>query len=166
MNKQADINEYIEALKLSRKFSSQIVCHETIDPQPASYKSTVEPLLPETTRALKDHKISDLYTHQAEALDLIRSGSDVVVATPTASGKSMIYNIPVLEAYCERLTHMHCIYSRSKHWHRINRKRLKNFLQQPAYLLGKAGQEGFQLSMMAIRNRISGANCERIPRRF
>jgi len=33
-----------------------------------------------------------------EAIDLIRQGENVVVMTPTASGKSLIYNIPVIES--------------------------------------------------------------------
>jgi len=42
--------------------------------------------------------LNRLYTHQARAIDLIRSGRSVVTATPTASGKSLIYNLPVLES--------------------------------------------------------------------
>jgi DEAD/DEAH box helicase domain-containing protein len=39
-----------------------------------------------------------LYEHQVRATDLVRAGRNIVVATPTASGKSLIYNLPVLEA--------------------------------------------------------------------
>ncbi len=42
--------------------------------------------------------VRDLYEHQVRATDLVRSGQNIVVATPTASGKSLIYNLPVLEA--------------------------------------------------------------------
>jgi DEAD/DEAH box helicase domain-containing protein len=45
--------------------------------------------------------VDQLYAHQARAVDLVRAGRHVVVATPTASGKSLIYNLPVLEA-CHR----------------------------------------------------------------
>jgi len=41
--------------------------------------------------------IKDLFKHQVDAVDLIRSGRHLVVATPTASGKTLIYNLPVLE---------------------------------------------------------------------
>ena len=50
------------------------------------------------SRALSRIGVSRLYTHQARAVDLIRSGRCVVAATPTASGKSLIYNLPVLES--------------------------------------------------------------------
>jgi len=52
----------------------------------------------EITRCLKSLGISGLYAHQVQAMQLIRDGKDTVVATPTASGKSLIYNLPVLEA--------------------------------------------------------------------
>jgi DEAD/DEAH box helicase domain-containing protein len=42
--------------------------------------------------------VRELYEHQCRAVDLVRAGRHVVVATPTASGKSLIYNLPVLEA--------------------------------------------------------------------
>lgn len=42
--------------------------------------------------------VEKLYSHQAHALDLIRSGRHVVAATPTASGKTLIYTLPVLES--------------------------------------------------------------------
>ena len=41
--------------------------------------------------------VSDLYSHQSEAINHIRSNASVVVATPTASGKTLIYTLPVLE---------------------------------------------------------------------
>ncbi|RXM21793.1 DEAD/DEAH box helicase, partial [Citrobacter sp. AAK_AS5] len=42
--------------------------------------------------------VGELYEHQVLATDQIRAGLHTVVATPTASGKSLIYNLPVLEA--------------------------------------------------------------------
>ena len=101
MGRETDINEYIAALKTSRKFGSQIVCHETFEARKASYQSPATPLRPETIRSLSALGISDLYSHQVEALDHIAAGADIVVATPTASGKSLIYNIPVLESYIQ-----------------------------------------------------------------
>ncbi len=55
--------------------------------------------LPEPVReALLRRGIDRLYVHQAEALAAVRAGRDVVVCTPTASGKSLCYQLPVLEA--------------------------------------------------------------------
>jgi len=55
--------------------------------------------LPEgLAHALRDRGIARLYSHQARAIDAARSGRHVVVATPTASGKSLCFHVPVLEA--------------------------------------------------------------------
>ena len=48
-------------------------------------------------KLLKDSGIERLYTHQVQAIDAIRSGEDVAIVTSTASGKTLCYNVPVLE---------------------------------------------------------------------
>ena len=50
------------------------------------------------TQALHQRGIRELYSHQARAFDLASRGKHVVVATPTASGKSLCYNLPILQA--------------------------------------------------------------------
>ncbi|MCD6182818.1 MAG: DEAD/DEAH box helicase, partial [Thermovirga sp.] len=49
-------------------------------------------------KALEKQGVQRLYSHQVEAIKMIQEGKNVVLATPTASGKSLCYNIPVLEA--------------------------------------------------------------------
>ena len=46
--------------------------------------------------ALEREGIQRLYSHQAQAIEAIQNGRDVVVVTPTASGKTLCYNLPVL----------------------------------------------------------------------
>src|SRR5919198_5279586 len=50
------------------------------------------------TNALEGRGITQLYTHQAEAIEHAIAGRNVVVTTPTASGKTLCYNAPVLNA--------------------------------------------------------------------
>src|SRR5438477_4384524 len=50
------------------------------------------------TRVLASRGIGQLYTHQAEAIDHALAGRNVVVITPTASGKTLCYNAPVMNA--------------------------------------------------------------------
>ncbi|MFA9409943.1 MAG: DEAD/DEAH box helicase, partial [Deltaproteobacteria bacterium] len=55
-------------------------------------------LAPGVVRALHQRGIRELYSHQARAFDLASRGKHVVVATPTASGKSLCYNLPILQS--------------------------------------------------------------------
>ncbi|MEF8856921.1 MAG: DEAD/DEAH box helicase, partial [Haloplanus sp.] len=47
--------------------------------------------------ALAERGIDRLYRHQVDAIEAVREGSDVVLATPTASGKSLAYTVPAFE---------------------------------------------------------------------
>ncbi|MEF8826837.1 MAG: DEAD/DEAH box helicase, partial [Halapricum sp.] len=47
--------------------------------------------------ALAEDGIDSLYGHQAEAIEAVRDGGHVVLATPTASGKSLAYTVPAFE---------------------------------------------------------------------
>lgn len=46
--------------------------------------------------AVKKGGVSQLYTHQAHALEAVQAGRHIVIATPTASGKTLAYNLPIL----------------------------------------------------------------------
>src|SRR5690606_10765579 len=59
-------------------------------------------LSPPIEKALRSMGIEALYSHQAEAVEAARRGENVVVVTGTASGKSLCYNIPVLEGLAEQ----------------------------------------------------------------
>ncbi|MFO0569315.1 MAG: DEAD/DEAH box helicase [Polyangiaceae bacterium] len=69
-----------------------------------SYAPIPKDLPPGLRQALSERGISRLYTHQAEAIRAARGGEHVVVATPTASGKSLCFHLPVLEALSLRPT--------------------------------------------------------------
>ncbi|WP_248516551.1 DEAD/DEAH box helicase [Salinarchaeum laminariae] len=77
-------------------YDDQIVHTQT---QPAESADTVpaSEVLPDD---LADRLGHDLYTHQAEGIDRLREGENVAVATPTASGKTLIYALYV--ALCKR----------------------------------------------------------------
>src|SRR5438105_3381579 len=59
-------------------------------------------LAPELAAALRDRGVDSLYSHQAQAYAAVRSGRHLVVVTPTASGKTLCYNLPVLQRILER----------------------------------------------------------------
>jgi DEAD/DEAH box helicase domain-containing protein len=56
---------------------------------------------PELAAAYAAKGVSDLYTHQAASAEAAREGKNLVVVTPTASGKTLCYNLPVLNAVLE-----------------------------------------------------------------
>src|SRR5262249_60907441 len=66
-----------------------------IAPAFAPFPEGVDPRL---RGALAARGIEQLYTHQAEAFDHVLAGRNVVTVTPTASGKTLCYNGPVLDA--------------------------------------------------------------------
>ncbi len=92
------IDEFINTLKQLKDFKKQIVHHETIKSRVANCQDLVPPLLPPLQKALKRYRIATLYRHQAEAINKTRQKRNVIIATPTASGKTLAYNIPVLES--------------------------------------------------------------------
>src|SRR5579862_4916967 len=73
--------------------------HAAIRHEPAAsglYRDMPDAVNPVLQQALAGRGIRKLYSHQAEAFDLIAQGHNVVVVTPTASGKTLCYNLPVL----------------------------------------------------------------------
>ncbi|MBW2604254.1 MAG: DEAD/DEAH box helicase [Deltaproteobacteria bacterium] len=97
MHQKNDIKEYIQSLISSKRLGSQVVYHTVLPDSPPRLSKPIHPWPKEIQHIITSAGIHDLYEHQVEAVDLIRSGRHVVVATPTASGKTLIYNLPVME---------------------------------------------------------------------
>lgn len=66
-------------------------------PRAAEIVDFPEELHPALREALRGRGYEGLYSHQREAYEHVRAGKDVVVVTPTASGKTLCYNLPVLD---------------------------------------------------------------------
>ena len=96
-----DINEYITSLKASKRLGSQVVFHKRLNGQPANFGDVEKPWPDDISNALEKTGIENLYSHQVHAINRVRSGRHTVVATPTASGKTLIYNLPVMEKILE-----------------------------------------------------------------
>ncbi|MEY4581744.1 MAG: hypothetical protein RL701_6447, partial [Pseudomonadota bacterium] len=75
-----------------------VALHERLPPEPAITCAMPSALAEPVRAALAGRGIDQLYCHQVEAFTLSVAGTDTVVATPTASGKSLCYNLPVLHA--------------------------------------------------------------------
>ena len=91
------IKEFIKDIKRMQSYKKQIVNVQEIPAQEASFSVLKKPLSENLQTCILNRKIK-LYSHQAQAINLAREGKNVVIATPTASGKTLAFNIPVLEA--------------------------------------------------------------------
>jgi DEAD/DEAH box helicase domain-containing protein len=92
-----DTTGFIPHLTAQSGYSDQISHIEQIPPRKASYGELERPLVKSLQDCLDDNALWPLYTHQAEAVNCVRQGKNVMVATSSASGKTMCYNVPVVE---------------------------------------------------------------------
>jgi len=82
-------------------FRGDITLDHVVSASPATFAPLPADLRPELAAALARRGIERLYSHQAEAFEAVRSGRHLVVVTPTASGKTLCYNLPVLQRLLE-----------------------------------------------------------------
>lgn len=93
-----NLNQLLEKLKQDESFMQNVTCWRTIPARQAVYRDFPADTDERIVAALKKRGISRLYAHQASCLEAAAEGQDYVVVTPTASGKTMCYNLPVLSA--------------------------------------------------------------------
>lgn len=94
---EGGIAEYVTALKASERLKDRICHHRVIPGRAAEYGEPARPLSRAVREMLAARGIERLFSHQALACSLARAGRHVVSATPTASGKTLTYTLPVLE---------------------------------------------------------------------
>ena len=75
-----------------------IAAHRELEPKPPQHAPWPAKIDPRIIGALRGRGIDALYTHQAAAYRHAAGGRNLVVVTPTASGKTLCYNLPVLDA--------------------------------------------------------------------
>lgn len=91
------MDSFLLHIKSDKNFKD--VVHEEVIPERLPVWADARFQLDDKTRdALDRLGIQRLYSHQAEGIALLRQGADVVIMTPAASGKSLVYNIPVIES--------------------------------------------------------------------
>ena len=93
-----DVTAYLEELTQARGYRGQIAHVEALPAREARYTEPGEPLPEALAEALRRAQgVERLYTHQVQALEAARRGEHVCVVSGTASGKSLCYNLPILE---------------------------------------------------------------------
>jgi DEAD/DEAH box helicase domain-containing protein len=92
------VENILHALREREDYRDQIVHIERIPGQSAVFSDPHRPISSTLSAGLHKIGIDRLFSHQAAAIDAIEHGENVVVVTATASGKSLCYNIPAVEA--------------------------------------------------------------------
>jgi DEAD/DEAH box helicase domain-containing protein len=95
------VRAVLEQWQASGAVKRCFAAERTIPPASPEYAAIPEGLPPVLLAALEKKGISSLYSHQVQAIDAARAGRHVVIATPTASGKSLCFHLPVLAALAE-----------------------------------------------------------------
>ncbi|MFQ5641102.1 MAG: DEAD/DEAH box helicase [bacterium] len=96
-----NLPQILDLLQRDPKFMRQVTAWRSLARQPGQYAEFPENLNAALIQALQKHGIQKLYTHQTESIKFILEGKNVVVVTPTASGKTLCYNLPVLHTVIE-----------------------------------------------------------------
>jgi len=94
------LDDFVNYLRHSPQYREQIVHYRFLPAQEPRYRDIS--LSSPVARALTGMGIQRLYSHQAESIEALRRGENIAVVTPTASGKTLVYNIPILEAILAR----------------------------------------------------------------
>jgi DEAD/DEAH box helicase domain-containing protein len=86
------------AARLRAQYADRITGELVVPAQGGKYCPLPDDLDPRLAAALRGRGVEQLYTHQGAAWEAVRDGQHTVVVTPTASGKTLCYNLPVLQA--------------------------------------------------------------------
>jgi len=90
------MKKFIQRMKSLKSYKGQIEHIEVIPARKANYGKLERPL-PKVIQNYLDKRGIRLYSHQTSAINKVRRGKNVVIVTPTASGKTLAFNIPVFE---------------------------------------------------------------------
>lgn len=93
--------EFIDDFSQDEQYKDNIAFWHTIDEKKATYSPFPTELNEKLKSALEKRGIEALYSHQAEAYKYIRNKKNIVAVTPTASGKTLCYNLPILQSILE-----------------------------------------------------------------
>jgi DEAD/DEAH box helicase domain-containing protein len=93
-----NLEQVLQNFKASEKMTSNITSWVEIPAKEAVYADFPDFIDERIKAALERRGVKRLYSHQASAIQAVHDGESVVVVTPTASGKTMCYNIPVMDA--------------------------------------------------------------------
>lgn len=92
-----NLEQLIDYLSNDSEFQNQLTQWLVFEKRAAQFVEYPDSINEKLKQALKEKGIDKLYSHQLQAYEKIKNGRHVVIVTPTASGKTLSYNLPVLE---------------------------------------------------------------------
>lgn len=95
----SSIQEYLQAFLRHEEMRRQLVCHKIFEEKQACFEGKTDSFPQEIADSLGKKGIRSLYSHQYRAICAVHQGKDIIATSPTASGKSLIYTLPVLENF-------------------------------------------------------------------
>ncbi len=92
------IQNVLNDIKNSPQLSKNFTAFRYIAESKGEYKDFPQWISRDLVKVLNQQNISKIYSHQYESLELIHQGENIIIVTPTASGKTLCYNLPVLNS--------------------------------------------------------------------
>ncbi len=90
------VEKIVTLLKTSSRYRDRVEHIETLLPKEPVYGKLKKPLSDNIKNYLSKKKLR-LYSHQCEAIESLRTGKNIIITTPTASGKTLAFNVPIFE---------------------------------------------------------------------
>lgn len=91
-----NLPQILDQLKRDPRFMKNVTAWKVLPSQEATFADFPANMNPALVKAVQERGIKRLYSHQAAAIEHIINKKNVVIVTPTASGKTLCYNLPVL----------------------------------------------------------------------
>src|SRR5438132_134927 len=105
---RVSLEQILDGLARDPEFSQMVTRWERIPPRRASYAEYPAWLDGRISATLRRRAILSLYSHQADALESTHAGKHTVIVTPTASGNTLCYDLPVIDALAKDPTARTC----------------------------------------------------------
>ena len=98
MSREQNLLKSLEMLRQISIKNDSLRAIKHLPAQEGSFQEYPKQVHPALVKALREKGFERLYTHQYSSWEALEQGKNVVVVTPTASGKTLCYNLPVLDA--------------------------------------------------------------------
>lgn len=95
-----NIDDFVYSLKQSKSYTDNLVSEQVLPEQEAIWTAIPEVLDNSVLIVLRQTGITNLYKHQTDAISAVLDGKNLVLSTGVASGKSLTYQIPIMQTLC------------------------------------------------------------------